>query len=405
DGPSGPGQPERGRDRATESGGRDAHADSEHGRHRLLQQRSGRGVGENGHRPAHRHRSTEAPRSTGSGRGGSAFGRSGSTLGRSECEGKDAAQTAYGDWKSSLRGAQAHRRAGIRHDQVRARDPQVSVARPGESVGRVATDLLDPQSFEDLAPLLQRRGRLRGIVRAQGWAEAEKAKAQRNPAAMREHEQIFGQAPSGVGEPSFIRRDPHVEASDFAAEAERRSGRSLTPGQVSSFWMSEGLKHWQEAPIASLRFLGFKIGLLLNDLEIPDSQSIDWVRLAAAPSLSLAFLSFGWLAPWAALGLTRTQRSSFWWFLAATTVVGLGSTAIFFVLGRYRVPWAPGLALLAAAWMVDLVRRLAERQWRQVAWRILLVAVPVAALSWRPEVDPDPDRWGYFQLALLVAYA
>ena len=37
---------------------------------------------------------------------------------------------------------------------------------------------------------------MRGIVRAQGWAEAEKAKAQRNPAAMREHEQIFGQAPS-----------------------------------------------------------------------------------------------------------------------------------------------------------------------------------------------------------------
>ena len=33
-------------------------------------------------------------------------------------------------------------------------------------------------------------------MRAQGWAEAEKAKAQRKPAAMREHEQIFGQAPS-----------------------------------------------------------------------------------------------------------------------------------------------------------------------------------------------------------------
>ena len=77
-----------------------------------------------------------------------------------------------------------------------AGNPQVSVARPGESVGRVATDMLDPQSFEDLAPLLQRRGRLRGIVRAHGWAEAEKAKAQRNPAAMPEHEQIFGQAPS-----------------------------------------------------------------------------------------------------------------------------------------------------------------------------------------------------------------
>ena len=38
---------------------------------------------------------------------------------------------------------------------------------------------------------------MRGIVRAQDWAEAEKAKAQRNPAAMREHEQILGQAPRG----------------------------------------------------------------------------------------------------------------------------------------------------------------------------------------------------------------
>ncbi len=32
-------------------------------------------------------------------------------------------------------------------------------------------------------------------MRAQGWAEAEKAKAQRNLAAMREHGQILGQAP------------------------------------------------------------------------------------------------------------------------------------------------------------------------------------------------------------------
>ena len=43
-------------------------------------------------------------------------------LGRSECEGKDAEKlrTATGQ---ALYAAQAHRRAGIRHDQVRARDP------------------------------------------------------------------------------------------------------------------------------------------------------------------------------------------------------------------------------------------------------------------------------------------
>ncbi|QEH35300.1 hypothetical protein OJF2_38480 [Aquisphaera giovannonii] len=209
---------------------------------------------------------------------------------------------------------------------------------------------------------------------------------------------------SGVGEPAFIRRDPHVEASDFAAEAMRRAGRALTPGQVSSFWMGEGLRRWREAPLASLRFLAFKAGLLLNDVEVPDSQSPDWVRLAAAPGLGLAFLSFGWISPWAALGLARRgPRAPSWWFLAAATLAGLGSTAFFLVLGRYRIPWTPGLALLAAAGLVDMVRRLRSRQLGGVLWRVLLVALPVGYLAWRPEVDPEPDRWSYFRLALFVA--
>ena len=44
-----------------------------------------------------------------------------------------------------------------------------------------------------------------------------------------------GPGASGIGEPPFIRRDPHVEADDFAAEAERRAGDPFTPGEVSSF--------------------------------------------------------------------------------------------------------------------------------------------------------------------------
>ena len=65
--------------------------------------------------------------------------------------------------------------------KVGAGHPPVSVARLGEGLRRVATDLPDPQSSEDLAAQLQRRCELRGIVRAEGWAEAEKAKAQRKP--------------------------------------------------------------------------------------------------------------------------------------------------------------------------------------------------------------------------------
>ena len=56
--------------------------------------------------------------------------------------------------------------------------------------------MLDTQSSEDLVPLLQRRRVLRGTVCAEGRAEAEKAKAQRNPGAKREHGIILGRAPS-----------------------------------------------------------------------------------------------------------------------------------------------------------------------------------------------------------------
>ena len=99
--------------------------------------------------------------------------------------------------------------------------------------------MLDPQCFEDLASLLQRRGRLRGIVRAQGWAEVEKAKAQRNPAAMREHEQIFGQAPRirrELARPTQVSPSIVFAGQEFAFRT-RVPGRSFLdkePGNVES---------------------------------------------------------------------------------------------------------------------------------------------------------------------------
>ena len=39
---------------------------------------------------------------------------------------------------------------------------------------------------------------MRGIVRAEGWAEADEAEAQQNPVAKREHGIILGHAPSRI---------------------------------------------------------------------------------------------------------------------------------------------------------------------------------------------------------------
>ena len=61
-----------------------------------------------------------------------------------------------------------------------------------------------------------------------------------------------------------------------------------------------------------------------------------------------------------------------------STLGGLISTALFFVVGRYRIPWVPGLALLAAAGVVDTSRRLTARRWQELALSIGLLAAPVA---------------------------
>jgi hypothetical protein len=203
--------------------------------------------------------------------------------------------------------------------------------------------------------------------------------------------------------PEFVEANPAREADDFAAEASRRSGRPMTPGQVSRFWFGQGLARWREAPGSSIRLLSTKLGLLLNDFELPDNQDIEFVRIVAAPRLAWGIVSFGWLIPWAAVGLFRGDRSAFWWFLAASTVAGLGSTAAFFVVARYRIPWVPGLVLLGSAGAVDLARRVRGWRWGSLIARVVLVGVPVAALAWRPLADPVPDRWGHAEIVLAVA--
>ena len=202
--------------------------------------------------------------------------------------------------------------------------------------------------------------------------------------------------------PPFVRPNPAYEADDFASEASQRAGRTLSPGEVSRYWFGEGLRRWKTAPADSLRLLVHKLGLLLNRFEIPDNQSPEVVRLVAAPGLAWGVIGFGVLLPFAALGCLG--RSPFLSFVALSNA-GLLSTALFFVVGRYRIPWVPGLALLAGAGLVDTVRRIAAREWRGLMTRWLLLAVPAAAVAWWPMADPSPDRWGRAEIGLAFAFA
>jgi len=227
---------------------------------------------------------------------------------------------------------------------------------------------------------------------------------------------FIGNRPGASGTydpPSFVEPNPAFEADDFRREADRRSGRALAPAAVSRYWMGEGQKFWRDRPAEATRLLGRKFALVTADTEIPDNQDPQVVRLVAAPWLAAAPLGFGALLTLSAAGLaarlpprptphaphpTLHARLS----LVAVVAIGLGSTALFFVVGRYRVPWLPALALLAGAGAIDLARAVADRQARPLAIAAVLGSI-VAAIAWWPRPDPAPDRWGHAQIQLAIA--
>jgi hypothetical protein len=216
----------------------------------------------------------------------------------------------------------------------------------------------------------------------------------------------IGNGPGATGTywaPAFVRAHPAYEAADYAMEASRRLGRHLSPGQVSRYWFAEGLKQWAAEPVGSLRLGLVKLDLMIHREEIPDNQDLEFVRTVAAPVLWGGFVNFGLIFPFAVIGLGGITRSRFLSYVALVTVVGMAATVLFFVVGRYRIPWIPGVILLAAAGAVDLFRVARARDLRGLAWRLGLLGLPAALWCWRPRADPVPTRWGTQLIALAVA--
>ncbi|HZR23542.1 MAG TPA: tetratricopeptide repeat protein [Vicinamibacterales bacterium] len=148
----------------------------------------------------------------------------------------------------------------------------------------------------------------------------------------------------------YGRGAPEFERQDATELAERALHRSLTPGEVSSYWTDRAFDFMAGQPAAWLRLLGRKIVLLWNATEMVDTEDqsthADW-------SLPLKVLGpvghFGVLVPLAVIGLFLTwrDRDRLWivYVLIATYAV---SVVVFYVFARYRYPLVPLLIPFAA---------------------------------------------------------
>ncbi len=138
------------------------------------------------------------------------------------------------------------------------------------------------------------------------------------------------------------------ERDDATRLAEEGSGRSLSPAEVSDYWLARAAGDIRRDPSAWLRLLGRKLLLTVNAVEAVDTESIEAYADYSPVLRYLLWLDFGFILPMAVIGAWMTRDE--WRRLAvlyAAFVSLTVSVAIFYVLARYRFPIVP-IAMLFA---------------------------------------------------------
>jgi tetratricopeptide (TPR) repeat protein len=177
------------------------------------------------------------------------------------------------------------------------------------------------------------------------------------------------------------------ERDDATRLAETATGRHLSPGEVSDYWMARAVHDIRQAPGQWLDLLGRKLLLTINAAEVVDTESIE---IYANYSHVLGTrITFGMVLALAAFGAWVTRRE--WRRLVLLYAVAGGfalSVAVFYVVARYRYPMVPVVLLLAGAAVGEAPAAFrSRREWVPG----LVIGLVVAVLAYLPIV-PTADE-------------
>ncbi len=196
----------------------------------------------------------------------------------------------------------------------------------------------------------------------------------------------------------FVRPDPEFEQVDFRLEAERRTGRELSPAALSRFWFAEGFRWIAGAPGEAARLFGTKFLLFWNDLEVPDNENFYYMK-DRFRTLRLMPLTFGAIAPFALLGMiTAARRFRRCVLLYLAVGVVLVPLVAFFIFSRYRLGAVPFLLLFAGEGAVALWGMIAARHFRAAVVSLLLLTAGWAGANRLDPIGFDPRVDGYIPL-------
>ncbi len=170
---------------------------------------------------------------------------------------------------------------------------------------------------------------------------------------------------------------PTFERRDATMLAEREVGRTLSPREVSRYWLSRGMDDIRAAPGSWLLLMGKKSLMVVNRHEVADAES-QYVCADFSPVLrGLGTLwHFGVLCPLAAMGIVLTRgRWRVLWIYYALLASMVAAVALFYVMARYRYPLVPLLMPFAAAGCLQAWTCIRAREFRRLGLSLSVGAI------------------------------
>ena len=169
----------------------------------------------------------------------------------------------------------------------------------------------------------------------------------------------------GHGVPFFIEPHPRTISEGFREQAGLLLGREMSHEEASRFWVKQTLKEILSRPGDYVRLLSRKLRVAAHNFEATDNTVYEYEKQQSVV-LAFAFIGFGLLLALSGPGLVialRTRRTEQLPLLACL-VAYAASLAMTAVIGRYRLPAVPVMALYGAALLTAISGWIAGREWK-----------------------------------------
>ncbi len=180
---------------------------------------------------------------------------------------------------------------------------------------------------------------------------------------------------------------PEEQMERMHAFAAEEAGRTLSPAEVSRFWLGRGIEYIKTHPGEWASLAWRKFIFFWNRHERANVENMNFHRRFGG-IIGLPLITFGIIAPLGLLGIFMTSNR--WrdlWLLYGGIIVYLVIALVFYVLARYRLPVVPFLVPFAGAAVTGLLKLIRDRRFGEV----VLLAAALAMLFYFTNLNVAAD--------------